>query len=49
MVFETLFSNRITHVSQDGSRKFISLFIYIYANELALPLAFIYKEDSETL
>ena len=49
IAFETLFSSRITHVSQDDNKEFISLLVYIYADGSALPLALIYKGDSGTL
>ena len=49
MTLEALVSGRITQVSQDGSREFISLLVCICANGSALPPALIYKEDSGTL
>ena len=49
MSFETLYSNRITHVSQDGNREFLNLLVSIYTDENALLSALIYKEDFKTL
>ena len=49
MTLEALLSGRITHASQDGSREFISLLVYICADRSALPPALIYKGDSGTL
>ena len=49
MAFKNLFFRRITHVSQNGNKEFISLFIYIYADESVFSLIFIYKGDSRTL
>ena len=49
MTFEALLSGCITHVSQDGSREFISLLVCISAAGVALPPALIYKGDSGIL
>ena len=49
MTLEALKSDRITHVSQDGSWQFISLLASIGANGVALPPALIYKGKSRTL
>ena len=49
ITFEALLSSRITYISQDGSREFISLLVYIYANGTALPPAFIYQGESSIL
>ena len=46
---EALESGRITHVSQDGSREFISLLACISANGVALPPSLIYRGDSGIL
>ena len=46
---EALYSGRITHVSQDGNREFLSLLISICTDGSALPPALIYKGDSNTL
>ena len=49
MTLEALLSGRITYASQDGSREFLSLLAYIYADGSALPPALIYKGDSGLL
>jgi hypothetical protein len=49
MSLEALESGRITHVSQDGNREFISLLVCIAADGTALPPALIYKSDSGVL
>ena len=49
MTLEALVSGRITYVSQDGSREFISFLVCICANGSALSPALIYKGDSRTL
>ena len=45
MSLETLQLGRITHASQDGSRKFINLLACISASEAFLSLALIYKGE----
>ena len=49
MPVEALKSGRITYISQDGNREFISLLVYICADGLILPPALIYSKKSETL
>jgi hypothetical protein len=46
---EALKSSRITKASIDGSREFISLLAYIYADGSHLPLALIYEGKSYDL
>ena len=49
MSVEILESDRITYASQNGNREFFSLFIYICINNIALPSALIYKNNSKLL
>ena len=46
---KTLKSGRIIHASQDGSREFFSLLVYIYTNNTALLFILIYKDNSKSL
>ena len=49
ITLEAFLFSRITHASQDGNRKFISILAYISAISVTLPPALIYQGNSETL
>ena len=46
MTFEAYESDRITHVSHDDSREFISLLACICVNDTALSSALIYRDEA---
>ena len=49
MSLKALRSGRIQYTSEDSSREFISLLIYISANNMVLSLVPIYKGNSLSL
>ena len=49
IIIEVLLSDRIKFAMQDGSREFLSLLIYIYADDIYLSLFLIYKSESGLL
>ena len=49
MFIEILESDRITHVSQNGNREFLFLFICICVNNIVFLSTLIYKNNSGSL